>query len=61
MSSERTSLMPGGCTLEVTYLDGKTRSYDKIKDFSAYISKMNLKNVKFIMIRETGDIVWRRG
>lgn len=53
--------MPGGCTLEVTYLDGKTRSYDKIKDFSAYISKMNLKNVKFIMIRETGDIVWRRG
>jgi hypothetical protein len=55
------SLMPGGCTLEVTMLNGKVRSYDKIKDFEAYISRMNTSEVRMIRIKETGDVVWRRG
>jgi hypothetical protein len=54
------SIMPGGCTLEVTMLDGKVRSYDKIKDFGAYISHMNTERVKLISIRETGTVVWKR-
>jgi hypothetical protein len=54
------SLMPGGCTLEVTSLNGKVKSYDKIKDFGAYISRMRLDDVLQIKIRENGDVVWKR-
>jgi hypothetical protein len=52
------SLKPGGYELRVIYNSGKTYVYDKIKDPSRYIAKMNTTDVYEIWV--DGQIYARR-
>ena len=44
------SLRPGGYEVRVVYNTGKTYVYDKIKDPSRYIERMNTVNVHEIWV-----------
>jgi hypothetical protein len=51
------SLKPGGHELKVRYYDGKARSYDKIKNPTSYVSRMNLTGVSEIFV--DGILFWK--
>lgn len=53
------SLIPGGNVVSITYINGKTYDYDKIKDVNAYIKKAK-KNANVVKIRVGENIVWEK-
>lgn len=44
------SEIPGGSVIRIIDMYGNDRTYDKIKSPSAYISKLNLSDIKNIFI-----------
>jgi len=54
------SLVPGGSTVKVNYVNGSFRLYDKIKKPYAYINAITRKDQNIVSVEVDRKLIWQK-
>ena len=54
------SLTPGGSTVTVELSNGETKTYDKVKNWKAYVNAILDKNPNVINVHVDTKLVWSK-
>ena len=54
------SLTPGGSTVTVELSNGETKTYDKVKNWKAYVNAILDKNPNVINVHVDAKLVWSK-